>query len=72
MANDQFVDQQWKAKMMMMMMKMMGVGAYDDDDDDDDDQDEEVAELHSWLSPDRLTSIPAAAANHKEFNRNFQ
>ena len=71
MANDQFVDQQWKAKMMMMMMKVMGVGAYDDDDDDD--QDEEVAELHSWLSPDRLTSIPAAAAaNHKEFNRNFQ
>ena len=56
--------------MMMMMIKMMGVGAYDDDDDDD--QDEEVAELHSWLSPDRLTSIPAAAANHKEFNRNFQ
>ena len=55
---------------MMMMIKMMGVGAYDDDDDDD--QDEEVAELHSWLSPDRLTSIPAAAANHKEFNRNFQ
>ena len=67
MANDQFVDQQWKAKMMMMIMKMMAVGAYDDDED------EEVAELHSWLSPDRLTSIPAAAAaNHKEFNRNFQ
>ena len=59
-----------------MMMKMMGVGAYDDDGDDDDDDDdddydeEEVAELHSWLSPGRLTSIPAA--NHKEFNRNFQ
>ena len=53
---------------MMTMMKMIGVGAYDDDDDDDDE--EEVAEVHSWLSPGRLTSIPAA--NHKEFNRNFQ